>query len=859
MAPSKLTVLQLRTQDHLEKKDFSSIKSGQVASYVGKALSVSPSNLERHLSAVMGFYKATTKLTNSQIFKKITNSFDNSKLTKFKEVVQEAKSDGLFSGFGEGDNQSQSPSIKERLASGEVPIQAIPVPEEKAPQPEPRPSSKQTDLPFGKTAEDLIRRVNDVGKEGGKLIGESLKEGITGLIKAPSDAFHLGNEVYKDNKKEIDFILSKLNKESAEDGSLLAGLASLAVPEIALLQGAVDSLGLAFDADDTKILDKMLSTSPLANQGISTKDALTTYLKAMVNPQQMAKILQTSAKHAGTQLSDNIIKAWETITGKKPVASGLQAPPESNVAVTDSERTHLRSDFEGQLLGQSARDVGRAEKFQDDKLVSRLLDGMVSTFDFGGLSKNDVSVGISRLKRDPENRREMFDIAKKWLPSGATKIKNLKEFLTALPESARSVFSSEIASTLNDNLKKVNVFPTNPVKSIEFKPDPVGAVVPVDDASKKLFSQELKLYQPFLDGMNRIIQGKRNADESESTSEQVSMALKVRDQILAITGGSGDISNKVAHLDNFMSGLKEGVGGFQVPKGIVTAIGESGKGFVDKVKTVGSDIVTKLTGDKGTVGPPGSSPVPIGPSGGSGTGVPRGGAVRVTGSGGAPVITLPGDIGGPIVAPATPEILQEERGANPERTGTIKEKKINPSTKGVPRLRTRFPAGGADAEIKRDPEEVAKATRVLEASLQEEKGFGNGENNTLFLRQQYLSQMEFVDTPIIDFSPKVVGTVDAKTEGKLESEWILPAESGAERSMENDMVNSFATSVFNNFEPDDIQTVYPRMEMLSRRGDYPDLALRWKNSDELGVQQQTAGFKAGYMAALNNMKVMDRI
>ena len=154
------------------------------------------------------------------------------------------------------------------------------------------------------------------------------KQGVGKINQIEKTYFDTASDLFKENKPLIDKISSNLTPESIQNGSWLTGIASLAVPEIAIVQQLLNFTPLGISRQDQANLDKLSRREPT---GLSSGDETMLIIKAIVSPDQMGKKLTEIASSALGDVGNTISRA----VGHKIVEPVSQAQQDSATMVAD--------------------------------------------------------------------------------------------------------------------------------------------------------------------------------------------------------------------------------------------------------------------------------------------------------------------------------------------------------------------------------------------------------------------------------------------------------------------------------------------------------------------------------------------
>lgn len=114
-----------------------------------------------------------------------------------------------------------------------------------------------------------------------------------------------GSDYYKENKQTINKVMAALTPKKLKDGSYFTEITSLAYPEIAVFQKAINTVGLDFTAEDSALFEKFLSKDSNVSNEIPMGDRLGIVMKMLINPDQIGVLIKTR----GDQMADDL-GAW---------------------------------------------------------------------------------------------------------------------------------------------------------------------------------------------------------------------------------------------------------------------------------------------------------------------------------------------------------------------------------------------------------------------------------------------------------------------------------------------------------------------------------------------------------------------
>ncbi len=155
------------------------------------------------------------------------------------------------------------------------------------------------------------------------------------------DIFNTTTKTYKENKQLIDRVISSVEKN---DGSWLTTIASLEVPEIAILQKVVNFTPMGFTANDNINLQKIIE-NPGAN--ISSSDYASVMSKLLLNPDAVGKLVQGRLS-GGINDAKKALSDWgNKIAGIKPGKSQEQQNIEDIVAgrIDKTKKEKSKADY----------------------------------------------------------------------------------------------------------------------------------------------------------------------------------------------------------------------------------------------------------------------------------------------------------------------------------------------------------------------------------------------------------------------------------------------------------------------------------------------------------------------------------
>lgn len=302
-----LTKGQKSTLTRLEKKEYSLIKAGDITRLLGKAL-------DRKNTAT----EIVPKVIDYERFKFPTKSLDKIQKDLSKKIKQ--KDDRLMfrEVLSSGDFTSFDSSTKDKKEQPSVPSITENLPSFGGKSGPTKKSGTSDEL--NKILDSLIENKPKTNFEGeGRSIVPSTKSESTKSDSSIdlSSIFKTGTKIYKDNIGIVNKVTAGLSDSDIQSGKWLTNLASLELPEIAILQSVTKAVGLGFSKKDNEDFANILSESPDLTRKVSTADSLKLMGKLLINPDEVGNLVATRASQIGANSLQRLKKFYGKITGEK--------------------------------------------------------------------------------------------------------------------------------------------------------------------------------------------------------------------------------------------------------------------------------------------------------------------------------------------------------------------------------------------------------------------------------------------------------------------------------------------------------------------------------------------------------------
>lgn len=844
-----LTKIQKETMDKLKTKDYKGVSQANVTKILKKSLEEKDS-AEEILPWILAFEKHKfPDKSERQIDTYITKKLDKSDREIYREVVPQIWGSDVIvdsSGkaraeFDDEDFKHGGPDLKPDLKpTKKISTKPLITLEDSYSYDH----EKNKGLPGTNINEILDKLLADADidvktptktvdpkKDPNRIVGEKKPTKSIDLTTEAIDIFGKGNKYYKENKDQVDKIFSKLNKQSAEDGSLLTAMAGLAVPELELLQKVSQAIpGVSMTTTESDALTKMLSRDEKERRSVSNKEGWTAVGKMLVNPERLGKFIYESVTNIGGEIGESFENLYRKIAGKDtlPTYTERSAKERKDLAqtqwdeytkdYTDAELKGMKADIDYKI-SQGIGPTKAGSTFQERKMMDTLqfmestIDSIKGQFNLEGISDRDKDIAIKRLKTEPGVASELANTVLKY-----TKGKFYPSFDSAyasLPSTIKRKLLEEVNSKVLGYFKKINIPATLTSRMPTETYSEAGAGQLIDENSKDLLDKAVNTNEKLIKSIGEFV------SRGQGSKEDLENASAFRKQLMSKRQPLLDAFETVKSADY---GSVEASSVLDEVQSIIDLTNKA-PGFVSDLAKDASKSMTSLL--NGFTAKPDVKP-----------------SIEMK----------------EIPSGSTPEIETEPEAPKGEPEGEEDDSKTQTSRfttkridedENVPELRPQFPAGGSMEMMERDPVEVEMATQIHDQSLMEY----TDDDNSLVQSQKILENRTYsggytIKPPVIPPIPPM----SAKLTEEMAPLWIEQPKAPAEKSWEQKFVNSQANGVFTEFELRDTETVFPRWERYAKKNENPDYALRRFNSD-LDVTEQVAGFKNGFDAAINMMRM----
>jgi hypothetical protein len=447
-----------------------------------------------------------------------------------------------------------------------------------------------------------------------------------------------------------------------------------------------------------------------------------------------------------------------------------------------------------------------------DKIKLDFFDNLPQFFDTPGLSDHDKEIGFERVYGLDETGDYLIDLLGQYTDVSTlnpTKFTSFNQYLSSVPENMRKYFMGDIQEYILDKFKQVNI----PASKIQSR-------VPAESASGDLIDESgMTLLRDNMKGVGTVVDKLRNfVTRGKQSGEDVSGAEELLERIHDTSSTvneylhSGAKKIRSGILNEDWSMLRELVnqGGKYLPD-----LGIDLDGLDEAIPDIDKDADDDATPD----------------------------------------IDKDRDDEMDDREDETDDETDDEPEPDPSE---VKVSKIDPTgarrrDNNIPKLRPQFPVGGSEEIMTRNKAELSNATRLVEGMLLDKPGWGNGQTNSLFLRQQALEKREYTNCILPPkYVPETFEPITGKLERALEPVWTEPVEAPVEKPKEQWFVNAYENGVFNHFRPKDPETVYPSFERKQRINEYPDDALRTsKNVSDTSF----SAYRQGWQDAMDQLRV----
>jgi hypothetical protein len=291
------------TLERLDKQDYGMIKQADVTRLLARMLD-SKETATEVLPKVFEYEKTKFPDKNSSdiekyLFKKIKAKDDKA---MFTEVI----SSGDFSSF---------PSTDKPKAPAPTFSEPVPVIAGKKKNKGDMTSTKLNEILDG-ILSDKKTKV-DTTTSTASTLRERASTAVSTGVTSITEYIDTGSTVYKNNKTAIDKITGSFTQKSIDDGSWLTKIASLEAPQIELLQSVVNFTGLGFSKSDKSNFEKILSKDRSVSGEVPVGEQYKLILKSLINPDQVGNLISRRVGETKDKLVDGFSDFYDKLTGKK--------------------------------------------------------------------------------------------------------------------------------------------------------------------------------------------------------------------------------------------------------------------------------------------------------------------------------------------------------------------------------------------------------------------------------------------------------------------------------------------------------------------------------------------------------------
>jgi hypothetical protein len=173
--------------------------------------------------------------------------------------------------------------------------------------------------PYAPTPSNLPNRTYNLPSappEEKQSLYERASDTASNLYGKASDLYGQASDLYFENKPMIDQLEKTFSKKNIDNGSWFTTLASLEVPELAIIQQVLKFTPIGASQIDYEVINAIASGN---GDKVPESQRIKTMLKTIVNPDLMGKVIGSTIEQGYNQSVEAIGKTFDKAMGRKPV------------------------------------------------------------------------------------------------------------------------------------------------------------------------------------------------------------------------------------------------------------------------------------------------------------------------------------------------------------------------------------------------------------------------------------------------------------------------------------------------------------------------------------------------------------